>query len=93
MSAQIHRWPVPIDDRDHEIGGGSVVLVAMKRDELCVWTRENTDSPVDKRHVQVFATGQDFPEGLPHLGSVVDGVFVWHVFEVANAWQDWRADP
>lgn len=81
MSKRVLKWTVPVDDRSHEIGGGPVVGVAAQGawDEVVVWTEETDPAPT--RTVRVYGTGHEIPEASRHLGSVVAGIFVWHVYE------------
>lgn len=90
MKRRVLKWDVLVDDREHEIGGGRVRLVACQHshDVVQVWTEE-TDHPdwefaARPRMVRVFGTGQPLPEAANHLGSVVTagGALVWHVYEV-----------
>lgn len=84
--SRILKWPVPVDDKPHEIGGGPVVLVASPRgrvDELQIWTLEYNG--VNRtRNVQVYGTGMELPIFAKPLGSVVlsAGNLVWHVVSV-----------
>jgi hypothetical protein len=100
MSTRVRvlKWPVPIDDEPHEIGGAEVVHVDVLQGEqelrarhVSVWTAELVDDELQpiypKRTAQVYGTGQLVDGALRHLGSVVDRIptsteLVWHVFEV-----------
>lgn len=81
MSKRVLKWPVPVGDQLHPIGAGPVVLVATQGavDEVVVWTEETRDGGT--RFVRVYGTGHEIPEASRHLGSVVAGIFVWHVYE------------
>ena len=81
---RILKWVVPVDDKEHLIGAGPVVLVASQHgriDSVEVWTEENTYTADKQRRVTVVATGQTYPESLRFLGSVVvsNGNLVWHL--------------
>lgn len=84
MSRRVLKWQVPVDDRDHPIGGGPVVLVACQNDNAAlvqVWTDEaNAGDVADLRSARVFGTGQPILRTDEHIGSVVVGPLVWHVF-------------
>ena len=92
MARRVLKWDVPVDDREHEIGGGRVRLVACQHshDIVQVWTEEpehpgfgRTTPP---RMARVFGTGHPLPEAANHLGSVVTagGSLVWHLYEVTS---------
>lgn len=86
--SRVLRWDVPVDGQRHAIGSGPVAHVgsapsnAGRSDVVTVWTVEEGDEP-PRRVVQVFGTGQPVPvHWSSHVGSVVVGPLVWHVFEV-----------
>lgn len=73
----ILKWNVPIDDRWHPIGSGKVAHVGVQ-EGVMVWTIEEDPYNVVYRAARVFATGQPFERGH-HVGTALDGPFVWHV--------------
>lgn len=97
MSGQkrvVLKWPVHVDDQEHEIGGGPVAHVDCQADPatVMVWTVELADQDPDDRpmrRVQVYGTGQPVPPEASHLGSclTLSGTLVWHVFSHSPA--DW----
>ena len=66
---------------------GNVVLV--DRDPatglLAFWAEVIPTMPKAARRFQVVGTGHDIPDRAKHLGSVVMGDLVWHLFELAVA--------
>lgn len=84
---RVLKWDVPVDDRPHVIGRGTVVHVACQDspDVVQVWTEEHDETR--RTSAQVFGTGQPIT-GTPavHLGSTVTagGALVWHVYEVSE---------
>lgn len=84
MSRRVLKWTIPVDDRDHPIGGGRVAHVACQSDAntVQVWTDEPDAEQVEIRSARVYGTGQPIPKGDEHLGSTIteDGFLVWHVF-------------
>lgn len=49
---------------------------------ICFWALVNPDSRYVIRRFHVYGTGHEISTpGLQHRGSIVDGPFVWHVFE------------
>lgn len=82
MTRRILKWPVPVDDRDHPIGGGPVVHVDCQNEQwdvVHVWTDEPLDDDIKPRSARVYGTGQQLPVDDHHVGSVVAGPLVWHV--------------
>lgn len=53
------------------------------RDALVFWAQVDRDVPTERRTFRVFGTGHDMPDdvALEHVATVMDGPFVWHVFE------------
>lgn len=78
---RVLKWAVPVDDRDHPIGSGPVVLVAESGSVVYVWTDESGERQAHVgRRARVYGTGHQVPPDDLHLGSVVAWPFVWHVF-------------
>lgn len=64
-------------------GGDSAVHVgADPRGVLCVWIEHKDASrlPPDRTSFTVYATGMVIPDGETHVGSFIDGAYVWHVY-------------
>lgn len=83
MARRVLKWAVPVDDHDHPIGGGPIVHVGTQGGDntvVCVWTEESDTTLMATRRARVYGTGQPLPESDVHLGSVVAGPFVWHVY-------------
>lgn len=77
------KWPVPVDDQDHAIGNGRVVLVGSQGEHgtVYVWTIEPGVNVTTARKVRVVGTGHPNPgDDWVHIGSTIAGPFVWHVF-------------
>lgn len=54
-----------------------------EQDALVFWVQIERDVPTERRTFRVFGTGHDMPDdvALEHVATVMDGRFVWHVFE------------
>lgn len=52
--------------------------------ELCLWAAVDTDNPKQPREILIFGTGHLLPDivTLRFIGTVNQGPFMWHVFEV-----------
>ena len=61
--------------------GATVVLVAMQDDDPTLWVRCDPRAPRTRREFRVVGTGHTFDGDLHHVGSCIDGPFVWHVLE------------
>lgn len=46
----------------------------------CIWAIVDPIEPLRRQKLYVVETGHPLPSATSHLGSFVDGSFVWHVF-------------
>lgn len=60
--------------------GGIVKFFALQMNEPTVWVECLKDAATVKRQVQCFGTGEDIPIDALHLGSVMQGAYVWHFY-------------
>lgn len=65
-----------------------ILHVAVQRGVLCIWamvTVPKTDDDWTERWFEVFGTGDKISTDMgidrQHIGTALDGNFVWHVFE------------
>lgn len=69
-------------------GLGKTVLVgAQHSDHWVAWVEVDTDRPDTLRKYRIVGTGHPIPDDAKsHVGSYIDGAFVWHVYsdEVAG---------
>ena len=58
------------------------IHVGLQNNELYLWAEVSTDALLEQRTIYVRGTGHPFigTEGR-HLGTVMDGLFVWHIYE------------
>lgn len=82
---KIYKYPLPFNVRPgiHRLllpEPSSVVLVRMQGGVIHLWVRVGQGDP-RPRFFQIVGTGQPFPASAPHIGSVQDGGYVWHVLE------------
>ena len=66
--------------------GAVIRAVAMQGSVLCAWaeTPMQADSLTVKRTFCVVPTGGDIPDPGTYLGTVFEGPFVWHIYEVTS---------
>ena len=65
--------------------GGIIRHVAMQNGEICLWVEVEIYQGHDHRRFAIHGTGHDIPEGEVWRGTVFDGPFVWHVYEVERS--------
>lgn len=46
----------------------------------CIWVEAETDKPEIRTELITAPTGGEVPAGV-HLGTIVEGQFVWHIYE------------
>lgn len=89
---RVLKYPFPLADRvTLEMPCGAEILtVAIQNGLFCLWARVDVGDPEAmveiSRDFRVFGTGQVWREEVyEYVGTVFDGGFVWHVFEVWDA--------
>ena len=80
----IHKYPMDLDD--HEVvfmpRGAKIAKIGVQRGKICVWALVDTDMPETEHHFYIRGTGHPAPDGKPHVGTVEQGDFVWHIFSL-----------
>lgn len=64
-------WPVVLTGVDPRSGQPAIWLEAVA----------GQCEPHTGRRFAAFGTGHDIPLGWAHRGSLIDGSFVWHIYE------------
>ena len=82
----IHKYDLPIADEVFvDMPEGASVLCVQMQDGLPrLWAVVETTLPMKPRHFRVFGTGNPITKFLMgrYIGTVQDGLWVWHVYEV-----------
>jgi len=93
----VYRFEIPIDERTHAVPAGKIVYVSEYRfrdrnvqsRRVEVWIEIQDDineyggARTEHQELRVFGTGQQIPLQAQHVGSTLDGQFVWHVYRVS----------
>ena len=80
-------WKYPLTQAfSQDISKGARIVHAGKdpRGESCLWAEIDPDADTEMRHFRVIGTGHIVPENAEHVGSYIDGPFMWHVYEVTE---------
>lgn len=80
----IYRYPLRLAEVQTITGPGlgRIVAVGNSRGELEVWAEVDTHDMEMVRTVTIVGTGNEIPHGAGrHVGHVIDGPFVWHIYE------------
>ena len=83
---KVFKYPLAIRERQLVPwpASGEVLGIAMQHEKLCAWVAVDVDNvEPEQGYVRVYGTGHAIEDyaGLKHLATVLDGQFVWHVFE------------
>lgn len=62
--------------------GAEVLTVQIQNGEPHIWALVDTEKPRKLRSFEIVGTGQPADNLGRYVGTVQDGSFVWHVFEV-----------
>lgn len=88
----IYKYPIlVIDSQCIELPKGAVILSVGVQNEIqvCLWAVVDPTQGVEYREIVIIGTGNPMTE-LPanlrraFIGTVLQGPFVWHVFEVVH---------
>lgn len=63
--------------------GATILHVgSQKPRHVHIWATVNTEAEIEDNPIFVVGTGQAMPIiDVEHIGTVTDGMFIWHVFE------------
>ena len=64
--------------------GSKVIHVGMQNGAPYIWVEVSTNPHLDieGRYFEIAGTGWEIEDDAVHIGSVIDGAFVWHIYEV-----------
>lgn len=91
MNITIHKYRLPLDFEENIQlrlpAGAKLLQVANQFDKLCLWAEvDPTTAASELRTLFLAGTGRPLPTGRRvHLGSVVLGALVCHVYELHSA--------
>lgn len=83
----VWKYEFPIDRIAGDVEmpeGARIIHVDQQREMVATWWAEIPDptAPLVARTFVVVGTGHTIPgDGLTHVGTVLDGPFVWHLYE------------
>ena len=85
MRRRIFKYPLEKLDTDQRVDmpqGAKVRHTGMQNGRITIWADVNADQAPETRRFIVRGTGHDIREGAEFVGTVMDGPFVWHLFEM-----------
>lgn len=84
-------WKYPVSDIGEVTipmpAGSKVVFVAGDPSGIspAFWAEVDQSAPIEFRKFQIVGTGHDIPPYAIHRGTVIQGPFVWHLYEILAA--------
>ncbi len=90
---KIFKYHINYTAKSIKLPVGAILLsVGMQRDKLMLWAIVEYDDdgrkkvPTEARRIRIVGTGHDMTPDMEQgkfIGTVFNGPFVWHVFELA----------
>jgi len=80
----IHKYELELADfQQVDMPHGAILMtVIIQHGKLCLWAEVQTCNPMRGRIIEIVGTGNPIAsKQTGYIGTVVDGAFVWHVFE------------
>lgn len=66
--------------------GAKPIMISMQNGQVTMWALINAEfEQTRNRDFIVAGTGHPVEDGFTYIGSCMDGMFVWHVFEDTRA--------
>jgi hypothetical protein len=79
----IYKYVIPPNASGIKMPKGATVIHAGPQGaDICLWARVNPSADEEIRSFVVVGTGGAVDDAAVHVGTVFQGPFVWHVFEV-----------
>jgi hypothetical protein len=86
----IHKYRLPFHDAPQatvkvEVRSGALMHVAMQDGEVHVWAAVDPSTALQPVWFHLVGTGGEVDPKWYHLGTVIDGIYVWHIFSEPRA--------
>lgn len=83
---RIFKYHVPVDGADHtvDVRGPIVFVASQQARSVQFWVIDYPENPSVPYAFRAIGAGQPIPDGMVHVGSSLDGPFVWHLFRRAG---------
>lgn len=80
----VYKYPISYDDvfKLELPVNAKVIHIAMQHGSPCMWVQLDLEMTRALRSFVVVGTGQRVPANSEYVGSVMDGIFVWHIYEL-----------
>jgi len=82
MAIRMHKYVIP------QLGQSTVLMpsfpcprhVALQHGKITLWAEVNTLLEPEPYKFHVIGTGDERPEGTMYIGTLEDGIYIWHVY-------------
>jgi hypothetical protein len=79
----VHKYQFTQRLMDFQMPQGAIVRsVQDQHGVVTMWAEVDTDKLLSGRRFTVYGTGHEVPPHAKYVGTVQQGAFVWHVFEL-----------
>lgn len=76
----------PLSAHLQPVGGWSPEPPSWRSTRITIWAEVDVDQKdLELRHFAVIGTGWQYPGARTFLGTIFDGPFIWHVFDLGLA--------
>lgn len=82
MARRMYKYPISIDDVTVVSLRGDIKHIGIQDGSIFAWAEHLDQGPAVEYHLQVFGTGSAVPQGAIHVGTVFQGLWVWHIYQV-----------
>lgn len=83
---RIYKYPLSLASGVQSVTlpeGAKVIHFGIQGDVPCIWARVDPFATAQQtRYFWALGTGSDVKDNLKHIGTVLHGAYVWHLFEV-----------
>ncbi len=85
---RVFKYQIPVQDAPTRLElpvGATIVDVGVQHaGKICLWAEVPilTSEQTTRRYFAIVGTGHDVPHRGTHVGTVHNGPYVWHVYEV-----------
>lgn len=77
----VYKYPLSFDEEGTWVPYGLVVLIdTQDGSNVTAWIQHGREAVWEEQRLFIAGTGHPVSELASHVGSVICGIFVWHVF-------------
>lgn len=81
----IHKYRLPFHSKIRDVveiqaRPGRLLLLAKQGADIHIWVAVDPGTPLRPIKLHLVGTGSEIDLAWSHLGSIIDGSYVWHVF-------------